>query len=179
LDWEHYQRKCKRTLTYKSDKEKIACSTLEITDELVELLEHYHGSNSERLLKLELGDITYALAILSYHYEVELENLDEPYRPPSKAVSLNMGTNLIDDGLFCAGKIAGIIKKCARDDEWELTDTKNRREMLEYYMSSLYTLIIKFCVSMNFAFSDVLSMNIEKLWDRKERGVINGDGDLR
>jgi len=178
LNWEEYSKKCERTLCYKRDEEKIVCSTLEIIDEIAEFLEHFQGGSDSKLLNLELGDITYGMAILANQYGITLKELKSPYAPINKMTS-SVYSNLIDDGLMCAGLLAGVMKKTIRDDNYVLTDTKNRKEKFTFYMSSLYTYIIDYCDIHKVNFSDILSWNVEKLADRQKRNVIQGDGDLR
>lgn len=159
---------------YPSDKEKIACSMLEIVDEITEFMDHYNSleerDSKDNLLRLELGDILYGMAILSEHYDIEIEN--DSNVPKEEYV-------LMEDFYHYSGTLAGIIKKTIRDDNYVLTDTKNRRLKFSYNMNMLYKTIITLCSDYGWNFSDILNMNIEKLFDRKERGVIQGSGDLR
>lgn len=168
MNWKDYQEKCKETLCYRSYKEMIACSTLELVDELKEFDDHMSsGIADEKLLKLELGDITYGMAILSDHYGLTIDK--EPILP--ELIELGWEDYI--------GNICGIIKKTIRDDNYILTNTKNRRVLLEENLSGLYTAIRLFCGVERWNLSDILQMNIEKLFDRKERGVLQGSGDER
>jgi hypothetical protein len=174
LNWKEYQTKCITTLKYKSNKEMVACCALEISDEITEFVEHYLASSDEILLLKELGDITYPMAVLSYHYDLNIEELVDIYH-----VSPGMIMNFDDDGIYIAGKIAGIVKKVIRDSDYVLDNTKDRRAKLQFYLCSLYTSILNHCRKYSINISDILSLNIEKLADRNARGVIQGDGDER
>lgn len=175
MNWKEYQENCKKTLCYTSYKEMIACSALEILDEVTEFLEHYYGENDERLLHLELGDILYPVAILTDYYNVVPEAIAEPFQ----VIKYSIGGDFIENTVYCAGKIAGIIKKVIRDGNYILDETNGRKSKFQYYLDSLFTLILDYCSYSKLNFSDILNMNIEKLFDRKERGVLQGDGDER
>ena len=174
MNWKEYQTHCKKTLKYESYKEMIACSALELSDEITEFVEHYLADSDEVLLLKELGDITYPLAILSDHYNIEIKEIYNPY-----LLFPHLYNYFEDNAIFIAGKIAGIIKKTIRDSSYILDDTNDRRNNLTYCMQSLYSIILTHCRKYEINFSDVLSLNIEKLNDRDKRGVIQGSGDDR
>lgn len=76
-----------------------------------------------------------------------------------------------------AGEIAGKIKKAWRDDNSTITEKKKTELLGEigdvlWYLSQLAT-------ELGYSLGDIASMNIHKLLDRKERGVISGSGDNR
>ena len=166
MNWKEYQENCKKTMVYESYKEKISCSALEIVDEISELMEHMNSISDAQSLKLELGDILYPMAILSSHYDINIETDGSLCSP-------------FEDWMILAGKISGIIKKSIRDDHYNLTDTKDRRVNLEGNMTLLMGYIKGFCNSNNWNFSDILQLNVEKLASRMKRGTIQGDGDFR
>jgi len=76
-----------------------------------------------------------------------------------------------------AGEVADKIKKVIRDQGGTMTD-KDKHEVAKemgdvlWYLSQLATYIGK-------DFSEIAQISIDKLRDRKERGVIGGSGDNR
>lgn len=76
-----------------------------------------------------------------------------------------------------AGEVAGKIKKIIRDKHGVLNAddkkalTKELGDVLWYLSELAQTLGIKL--------DDVAAQNIDKLYDRKERGVLKGSGDDR
>jgi NTP pyrophosphatase (non-canonical NTP hydrolase) len=76
-----------------------------------------------------------------------------------------------------AGEVADKVKKVIRDDHGIMTDEKKLEIAKElgdvlWYLAQLST-------ELGFALDKVAEMNIEKLYSRKERGVISGSGDNR
>lgn len=84
-----------------------------------------------------------------------------------------------------AGEVLGKVKKLVRDDngnmlitsQLEITDEKKAAIAAElgdtlWYLAMLAT-------ELNLSLNDIAYSNIEKLADRKHRGVLKGDGDKR
>ena len=76
-----------------------------------------------------------------------------------------------------AGEVAEKVKKIIRDANGEFTDEKKAEIMKEigdvlWYISAL-------CTDLGVKMGVVAQGNIDKLLSRKERGVLNGNGDNR
>lgn len=76
-----------------------------------------------------------------------------------------------------AGELANKIKKVIRDNDGVMTDEKLKEIAKElgdtcWYQSAL-------AEELNLQMNDVMEENIEKLFDRKARGVLQGSGDSR
>lgn len=76
-----------------------------------------------------------------------------------------------------AGELANKIKKVIRDNDGVMTDEKLKeigKELgdTEWYQSAL-------AKELELSMDDIAKENIEKLFSRKERGVLKGDGDNR
>ena len=76
-----------------------------------------------------------------------------------------------------AGEVAEKVKKVVRDDEGVLTP--ERREGIIDELGDVLWYLAQLCNELNIDFSEVASRNLKKLADRKERGVLHGDGDKR
>lgn len=76
-----------------------------------------------------------------------------------------------------AGEIANKVKKIIRDDNMELTEKK--RQELKDELGDLFWYLARTCEEVGLNPSEVMQMNLDKLFDRKERGVIQGSGDDR
>ena len=90
---------------------------------------------------------------------------------PETAHNLHMAVGIAGE----AGELCNKIKKMMRDGltKEELRDTiKGEISDCMWYVAALAT-------EFNLSFSDILSFNLNKLYDRKERGVISGSGDNR
>lgn len=76
-----------------------------------------------------------------------------------------------------AGEVAGKIKKIFRDDAGELTS--ERRDAIVKELGDVLWYLSQIASELNLSFEDIARMNLDRLKSRKERGVINGDGDNR
>ena len=77
-------------------------------------------------------------------------------------------------GLGEAGEIQGKIKKLFRDG-----DTVEKRNALRKEIGDTFWYLTRLCDVLNFDPEDVMQENYDKLMDRKERGVLSGNGDER
>lgn len=80
-------------------------------------------------------------------------------------------------GLGEAGEVQGKLKKVIRDDNGVITEER-RQEILDE-VGDIIWYTVRLCDELNVGFDAVLTRNIEKLLDRKERNVIKGSGDKR
>ena len=76
-----------------------------------------------------------------------------------------------------AGEVAGKIKKIFRDKngmigEKERADLKSELGDVLWYLAQI-------CTQLDLTLAEVAEYNLEKLFDRQERGAIGGDGDNR
>ena len=76
-----------------------------------------------------------------------------------------------------AGEVADHGKKIVRDDEGRLTD--DRRDDIAKELGDVLWYVAAICDELGLEMSDVARRNVEKLADRQERGVIQGEGDER
>jgi NTP pyrophosphatase (non-canonical NTP hydrolase) len=80
-------------------------------------------------------------------------------------------------GLWEAGEVGGKIKKVLRDDDGVLTD--ERRQDIEKEMGDVLWYMSQLANEMGSSLEQIALANIEKLADRRARGVIGGSGDNR
>ena len=76
-----------------------------------------------------------------------------------------------------AGEVANKIKKIARDDGGKITE--KRKLEIKQELGDLLWYISQLAQELGISFSDVARSNLDKLSDRRERGLIRGDGDNR
>ena len=76
-----------------------------------------------------------------------------------------------------SGEIADHVKKMFRDDEGKLTE--ERREVLKKELGDVLWYVASMAESMGFTLDEVAEANIQKIRDRKARGVQHGSGDNR
>jgi len=71
-----------------------------------------------------------------------------------------------------AGEVANKVKKILRDGKFDRTAISDEVGDCLWYIAAL-------CRDLNVDMTTVATRNLEKLYDRKERGVISGNGDNR
>jgi NTP pyrophosphatase (non-canonical NTP hydrolase) len=76
-----------------------------------------------------------------------------------------------------AGEVLGKIKKMVRDDNDVLTD--ERRELIKGELGDVLWYLAQLAADCGLNLGEVASFNIRKTYDRKDRGVIHGNGDHR
>jgi NTP pyrophosphatase (non-canonical NTP hydrolase) len=76
-----------------------------------------------------------------------------------------------------AGEVAGKIKKVFRDKNGEISE--ETREALKAELGDVLWYIAQVATELNLSLDEIAEYNIAKLYDRLERGQIQGDGDNR
>lgn len=76
-----------------------------------------------------------------------------------------------------AGEVAGKFKKIYRDDNGELSEEK--RAMIEKELGDVLWYISVMSSYLGIELESVATKNLEKLADRRDRGVLHGSGDSR
>jgi NTP pyrophosphatase (non-canonical NTP hydrolase) len=76
-----------------------------------------------------------------------------------------------------AGEVADKLKKIIRDQEGQLSEA-NRKELIKE-LGDVFWYLAMLCWELHVSLEEVASANIEKLLDRKARGVLGGQGDNR
>lgn len=97
------------------------------------------------------------------------------------AIYPNLGENFIYPTLGLvgeAGEIAEKIKKVIRDGDGKTIDDE-KRELLKKELGDVLWYVAQLASEFGFELNDVAEHNIEKLFSRKDRGVLQGSGDTR
>jgi len=76
-----------------------------------------------------------------------------------------------------AGEVAEKIKKVLRDNAGVMDN--ERREVIKKELGDVLWYLAQLSTELGLSLGEVASANVEKLSSRKERGVVNGDGDNR
>lgn len=76
-----------------------------------------------------------------------------------------------------AGEVAGKVKKIFRDGGGEVTERD--RQALKKELGDVLWYLAQICTELDLSLAEVAEANLEKLFDRLERGAIRGDGDHR
>ena len=76
-----------------------------------------------------------------------------------------------------AGEVCEQIKKAVRDDDGMVT--AERCEAIAKELGDVLWYVAAICDELGLEMEDVARWNVEKLADRQDRGVIQGEGDER
>ena len=76
-----------------------------------------------------------------------------------------------------AGEVAGKVKKIFRDKGGVITEAD--RQALKGELGDVLWYLTQICTELDLTLEEIAAHNLEKLFDRLERGVIRGDGDER
>lgn len=76
-----------------------------------------------------------------------------------------------------AGEVAGKVKKLLRDEGGEISE--ERREQVLDELSDVLWYVAEVASNLDEKLSLVAERNVTKLFDRKTRGVLGGNGDKR
>lgn len=79
-----------------------------------------------------------------------------------------------------AGEVAEKIKKRIRDGiNWDHAKLAEHRDGMKKELGDVQWYLAQLCTEYGFTLSEVMEANVEKLIDRKDRGVLGGSGDTR
>jgi NTP pyrophosphatase (non-canonical NTP hydrolase) len=76
-----------------------------------------------------------------------------------------------------AGEVAGKIKKVFRDKGGEIS--QETRLALQSELGDVLWYLAQICTELGISLNETAEHNLAKLYDRQERGVIGGEGDMR
>ena len=76
-----------------------------------------------------------------------------------------------------AGEVAGKIKKIFRDKNGVFSEAD--KEALKGELGDVLWYLTQICTNLGLSLEEVAEANLDKLFSRLERGVIQGDGDQR
>jgi NTP pyrophosphatase (non-canonical NTP hydrolase) len=109
-----------------------------------------------------------------------MELADYQRRSRTTAVYPNAGTNITYPALgLCgeAGEAAEKVKKAIRDDGGELTPA--RREALAAELGDVLWYLAQLATEAGLDLDEIAEENLDKLLSRRDRGVLQGSGDIR
>lgn len=106
----------------------------------------------------------------------------EAYQKESRQTALypNVGSNVIYPTLgLCgeAGEVAEKIKKVLRDKKGDVDD--ETRLAIKGEIGDVLWYASQLASELGLSLEDIAQYNLEKLFSRKSRGVLKGDGDNR
>lgn len=76
-----------------------------------------------------------------------------------------------------AGEFAGKVKKIFRDKNGHISEED--RQALKSELGDVLWYLTQLCTELDLTLEEVATHNLEKLFARKERGTLQGEGDSR
>lgn len=109
-------------------------------------------------------------------------DMDEYQKLATRTATMADGSvlQLYDLGLGVAGEageLAEKLKKSIRDDGATISD--ERKQAIKGEIGDVLWYLSQLSRTLGFSFSEVAQHNIDKLWERYNKGAIKGDGDNR
>jgi len=164
MNFNEYREAAITTAIHDTREKALTCFLLGMFGEWYEFYEKLiHADHSTEAIKKELGDFLWYLAAFTHTVGVDLDTI---------SVSFD------DDKMF--GEIAKIQERCKkvyRDKNWVFDEED--LVYIRFHAETIYGMLVDFCEHYRYNLSDVFQMNLEKLFSRKDRGVISGSGDER
>lgn len=180
MDWNSYQQQALTTAIFPLDR-SLEYTTLGLASESGELGEAYlrgkisiHGVTVEQVLS-ELGDVCWYAAAVA-------DAIECPFADIRDDTSLNAlphygrGFTILMIQSHVSN-IAGIVKKTIRDNEG-FVELKHMQGIQNELMGMMYH-VERLALAYDSNLNAVMSKNLNKLADRKQRGVLAGSGDNR
>lgn len=162
------------TAVYPKDRE-LEYLMFGMVDETMEFKEKVQGSTSLEDVVAEFGDVCWYTARMLDHLEVsetEVNKINIEYA--NVEGSTDTFSMLLQDVDVYLGRMCGNIKKYIRDDNPEkLKELESNTLIVANRLQHMAPHIGAYNLK------NALKLNVDKLSDRQERGVLKGDGDKR
>lgn len=172
-----YSDKVKETAIYPKSVGKIY-AILGMADEMGEVSEKLDFESSIGSISDEIGDTLWYLTATIR--EFELHDLFDYFDSSLNQKVYNLENHpkyLGNMGMRVGLNLVGRVKKVIRDESMQFTPQKVSE--IERLVVSYIDIIILMVAKMRLNMDDIMDKNIQKLFSRKQRGVLSGDGDNR
>ena len=176
-----YQQAAETTAVYPGIGNNILYPTLGLTDEVGEFVKALLIDGPKDKVLMEAGDVFWYLAMLCneqclrlshvmVHDPIYIDKVNRQYGIPA-------APTIILQLFYRCAEISGIVKKAMRDHNGYVDD--NGRNEIAMAIRDVGNRVIGLCAEQGIGIITILETNIEKLYDRQDRGVLHGSGDNR
>lgn len=174
IDWNKYQAEALTTAIYPLERE-LDYTILGLCSEVAEVAElvFLFAAHAPEL-KSELGDCYWYVAAVADALHEPLQQVWEV--PVNHEVNYGLYP-LTAELIVQSGLLAGLLKKSIRDDAGVLSH--ERRDKMIGALSTILLLLGKLSEVEGTTAHAVTQANLNKLSDRKQRGVLQGSGNVR
>lgn len=190
ITWKEYLVESEKTAVYyqwasdnvTQDVIKAVYPILGLVGELAELREKIINYAGAKEIQKEISDCNWYLADIARIYNIVLS------MPSGDAVYgiyiHNEGMSILDTinhVLGIASDMCNVSKKVIRDSGGFITFDHSQK--IAVNLQNVFEWVVYLChyfvAHEEYPFEYILQMNLDKLFDRKERGVLGGEGDNR
>lgn len=155
-------------------------ATLGLVGEVGEVAEKMTNGHARERIGAELGDALWYINALADECDGSLGSLEYDLVEGLHDVTLFSYADteqLVHELVVQAAAIANCVKKGLRDDAGERT--RGRTAKLDVLLLTTLNIWLQLVRSLSLDPYDIAAQNLTKLFDRKDRGVLGGDGDKR
>lgn len=178
IDWNKYQAEALTTAIYPLERE-LDYTILGLCSEVGEVAElplHSISTTSfEAQMKSELGDVAWYVAAVADALKTPLQEIADGGKANiAGGEGLTAGVLML---VSSSAYMAGLLKKSIRDDAGHVSD--ERRDAMKVELERIIKLFDMLCQQLGTTAHAVTQANLNKLSDRKQRGVLQGAGNHR
>ena len=177
IDWNKYQQEALTTAIYPLERE-LDYTVLGLLSEVGELAEVfwdcYDQVDKWARMKGEGGDCFWYTAAVADAIKVPLQDV---WDRREVIVTYHFNDHILTKLTVVTGRIAGIVKKSIRDDGGVIS--VERREQIIGLLGEVLQLLVNLANQTGSSAAGYTQANLNKLSDRKSRGVLTGSGDHR
>lgn len=176
MDWNKYQAEALTTAIYPLERE-LDYTILGLCSEVAEVAELvWIFTLPSPELKSEVGDCFWYVAAVADALKMPLQEVWEAHKEFTVHAPVSLQT-LAAELVVQSGALAGLLKKAIRDDGGVLTP--ERRAKIVEHLNHVLLVLKYICQTLGTTAHAVTQANLNKLSDRKQRGVLQGSGDHR
>jgi len=174
ITWDEYQQQALTTAIYPLKRE-LEYTVLGLCSEVGEIGEAYLRKTTDPAEVLaEIGDNFWYCAAIADALKVPLSLVAQIHPPVSGVYGIS---ELLLQIVSQTSGMAGVVKKSIRDNDGFLSSAGQVK--IEEHLNTTLWLLDDLCRRFNTTRTAVMSKNLNKLADRKQRGVLQGSGDNR
>ena len=186
MDYKEYSEKATTTAIYPNSGKNIIYPILGLIGESGEIADKLRYMNSVEDKKVntevakEIGDVYWYINAICFETGLDFADiLNRPYLGDNNAKysDLKIVIDCSTELMVISSQFAEKTKKLVRDRNGVVDD--KYIEFVDLLLTSVAQCLFDICYRLRVDVKEVLKINIDKLFSRKERGKLKGDGDNR
>ena len=188
MDWRQYQEMASQTVAYPGaewDHLGIFYATFGLVDEVAEVYEalDYDPDTSVVVgdkLKSELSDCLWYVARIVVEWRLDWDALETEVKELQGKIEPRDLIESYHLMIVSAGNICGVAKKYLRDEGFHLNaPSQAKRTQVQFLLANALVGLYNMLYLLNLSLDELMQINLDKLFSRKKRGKLHGEGDNR